>query len=592
MSSQPDDVLPPNAGGLFGRLWRGYLRKHLPLMIVAFVILIIDGSTLGMLSYLLKPLFDKVFSGSADSSALFIVGLGILGLFVLRAITSILSKTLMASITLRISTAMQVDLLRHILTLDGSFFQTNPPGALMERVQGDTGAVQGIWSTLLIGVGRDTVALLSLFAVTLSIDVRWTVAALIGAPLLLLPAIFVQRYIRRKADLTRRQAGQLATRLDEIFHGIQAIKLNGMEQHQISRFHSIVAQIRQAEVRATVGRAMLPALIDIVTGLGFFAVLMLGGREVAAGTRSVGEFMSFFTAMSLTFQPIRRLGDLSGLWQTAAASLARVYWLFDSKPAPRRAAVAYTPLPGAPGITFSDVSFDYGPTAVLHGLSFTAEAGKITALVGASGAGKTTVFHLLTGLLEPAKGHILVGNQDTATMALDDLRAVFASVSQDTALFDETLLDNVVLGRQDLPGAVLQAALDAAHVTDFAANLPAGLNTPAGPRGSGLSGGQRQRIAIARALLRDAPVLLLDEATSALDAKSEALVADALNRLRSGRTTLVIAHRLSTVREADKMIVMDKGRVVEQGRHNDLVAQDGLYAQLYKLQFKETGDQK
>ena len=592
MSSQPDDVLPPNAGGLFGRLWRGYLRKHLPLMIVAFVILIIDGSTLGMLSYLLKPLFDKVFSGSADSSALFIVGLGILGLFVLRAITSILSKTLMASITLRISTAMQVDLLRHILTLDGSFFQTNPPGALMERVQGDTGAVQGIWSTLLIGVGRDTVALLSLFAVTLSIDVRWTVAALIGAPLLLLPAIFVQRYIRRKADLTRRQAGQRATRLDEIFHGIQAIKLNGMEQHQISRFHSIVAQIRQAEVRATVGRAMLPALIDIVTGLGFFAVLMLGGREVAAGTRSVGEFMSFFTAMSLTFQPIRRLGDLSGLWQTAAASLARVYWLFDSKPAPRRAAVAYTPLPGAPGITFSDVSFDYGPTAVLHGLSFTAEAGKITALVGASGAGKTTVFHLLTGLLEPAKGHILVGNQDTATMALDDLRAVFASVSQDTALFDETLLENVVLGRQDLPGAVLQAALDAAHVTDFAANLPAGLNTPAGPRGSGLSGGQRQRIAIARALLRDAPVLLLDEATSALDAKSEALVADALNRLRSGRTTLVIAHRLSTVREADKIIVMDKGRVVEQGRHNDLVAQDGLYAQLYKLQFKETGDQK
>ena len=591
MSSQPDDVLPPNAGGLFGRLWRGYLRKHLPLMIVAFVILIIDGSTLGMLSYLLKPLFDKVFSGSADSSALFIVGLGILGLFVLRAITSILSKTLMASITLRISTAMQVDLLRHILTLDGSFFQTNPPGALMERVQGDTGAVQGIWSTLLIGVGRDTVALLSLFAVTLSIDVRWTVAALIGAPLLLLPAIFVQRYIRRKADLTRRQAGQRATRLDEIFHGIQAIKLNGMEQHQISRFHSIVAQIRQAEVRATVGRAMLPALIDIVTGLGFFAVLMLGGREVAAGTRSVGEFMSFFTAMSLTFQPIRRLGDLSGLWQTAAASLARVYWLFDSKPAPRRAAVAYTPLPGAPGITFSDVSFDYGPTAVLHGLSFTAEAGKITALVGASGAGKTTVFHLLTGLLEPAKGHILVGNQDTATMALDDLRAVFASVSQDTALFDETLLENVVLGRQDLPGAVLQAALDAAHVTDFAANLPAGLNTPAGPRGSGLSGGQRQRIAIARALLRDAPVLLLDEATSALDAKSEALVADALNRLRSGRTTLVIAHRLSTVREADKIIVMDKGRVVEQGRHNDLVAQDGLYAQLYKLQFKESGNQ-
>ena len=591
MSARPEDQDPPNASGLLGRLWHSYLRKHLPLMIVAFVILIIDGSTLGALSYLLKPLFDKVFSGTADSSALFIVGLGILGLFVLRAITSILAKALMASITQRISTAMQVDLLRHILTLDGSFFQTNPPGALMERVQGDTSAVQGIWSTLLMGVGRDLVALLSLFAVTLSIDVKWTLAALVGAPLLLLPAIFVQRYIRRKAALTRRQAGQRATRLDEIFHGIQAIKLNGMERYQIGRFQSIVSQIRRAEVRASTGRAMMPALIDIVTGLGFFAVLMLGGREVAAGTRTVGEFMSFFTAMSLTFQPIRRLGDLSGLWQTAAASLTRIYWLFDCKPAPRHATAAYTPLPGAPGIAFNDVSFDYGPTPVLHGLSFTAEAGKITALVGASGAGKTTVFHLLTGLLEPTNGHILVGNQDTATLALADLRAIFASVSQDTALFDETLRENIVLGRHDLPEAVLQTALDVAHVTDFAANLPAGLDTPAGPRGSGLSGGQRQRIAIARALLRDAPVLLLDEATSALDAKSEALVADALNRLRAGRTTLVIAHRLSTVRAADKIIVMDKGRVVEQGRHDDLVAKDGLYAQLYKMQFKQSGDQ-
>ena len=587
MSLAPDPEAEPNSRALFSRLWNGYLRKHLPLMIVAFVVLIIDGSTLGLLSYLLKPLFDKVFAGDAGQGALFAVGLGILGLFVLRATTSIISKTLMASISLRVATAMQVDLLRHILTLDGSFFQANSPGALIERVQGDTGAVQGIWSTLLMGVGRDMVALISLFAVTLSIDVKWTLAALVGAPLLMLPALFIQRYIRRKADLSRRQAGQRATRLDEIFHGIQAIKLNGMEQYQTGRFHTIVTQIRQAEVRATFGRATMPALIDIVTGLGFFAVLMLGGREVAAGTRTTGEFMAFFTAMSLTFQPIRRLGDLSGFWQSAAASLVRIYWLFDMKPTPRRAASAHPPMQGAPSISFQNVRFGYGPTPVLQDLNFTAEAGKITALVGASGAGKTTVFHLLTGLLEPQNGAIMIDNTDTATLDLADLRAVFASVSQDTALFDETLRENVVMGQTDLAAEVLQTALDAAHVTDFTANLPAGLETQAGPRGSGISGGQRQRIAIARALLRDAPVLLLDEATSALDAKSEALVADALNRLRSGRTTLVIAHRLSTVREADKIIVMDKGRVVEQGRHEDLVTQDGLYAQLYRMQFKE-----
>ena len=587
MSLPPDPEVEPSSRALFMRLWNGYLRKHLPLMIVAFVVLVIDGSTLGLLSYLLKPLFDKVFAGDAGQGALFAVGLGILGLFVLRATTSIISKTLMASISLRVATAMQVDLLRHILTLDGSFFQANSPGALIERVQGDTGAVQGIWSTLLMGVGRDVVALFSLFAVTLSIDVQWTLAALVGAPLLMLPALFVQRYIRNKADLTRQQAGQRATRLDEIFQGIQAIKLNGMEIYQTGRFRTITIQIRQAEVRATMGRATMPALIDIVTGLGFFAVLMLGGREVAAGTRTTGEFMAFFTAMSLTFQPIRRLGDLSGIWQSAAASLVRIYWLFDSKATPRRAAIAHPPMHGAPSISFQNVEFGYGTTPVLQDLNFTAEAGKITALVGASGAGKTTVFHLLTGLLEPQSGAILIGNTDAATLELADLRAVFASVSQDTALFDETLRENVVLGQTDLAAEVLQTALDAAHVTDFTANLPDGLETPAGPRGSGISGGQRQRIAIARALLRDAPVLLLDEATSALDAKSEALVADALNRLRAGRTTLVIAHRLSTVREADKIIVMDKGRVVEQGRHDDLVTQDGLYAQLYRMQFKD-----
>ena len=561
-------------------------------MLVAFVIMVIEGSTLGALSYMLEPLFDKVFAGGADQGALFTVGLAILGLFLIRAGASLVSKTLMSSITLRVSTAMQVDLLRHILTLDGAFFQANPPGALIERVQGDTAAVQGIWSTLLMGLGRDLVALLSLFAVTLSIDVYWTMAAMIGAPLLILPALLVQRYIRRKAAWSRAQAGLRATRLDEIFHGIQAIKLNGMERYQTKRFHSILTNIKRTEVRAAAGKAAIPSLIDVITGIGFFAVLMLGGREVAAGERTTGEFMAFFTAMALTFQPLRRLGDLSGLWQSAAASLERIYWLFDSTASPRPDAAPVTAPTGdpagAPAIEFVDVGFDYGTTPILRGLSFTAEAGKITALVGASGAGKTTVFHLLTGLLEPARGTILIADRASQTLGLADLRAIFASVSQDTALFDETLRENVSLGRSDIAATALQTALDAAHVTDFAANLPLGLDTPAGPRGSGLSGGQRQRIAIARALLRDAPVLLLDEATSALDVKSEALVADALNRLRAGRTTLVIAHRLSTVREADKIVVMDQGRVVEQGRHDALIAKNGLYAQLYRLQFRET----
>ncbi|MGO4908988.1 ABC transporter ATP-binding protein [Pseudorhodobacter sp. W20_MBD10_FR17] len=554
-------------------------------MALALVVMVIEGSTLGALSYMLKPLFDKVFT-SGGEGALIWVGFGILGLFLLRAITSITSKTLLTTIAQRSSSTMQVDLLRHILTLDASFFQTNPPGALIERVQGDTQAVQGVWSTIITGFGRDTISLIGLFAVAIAIDPVWTLAAMIGAPLLILPALVVQRYIRRKTAAMRAEAGNRATRLDEVFHGIQAVKLNRMEAYQTSRFNTIVQRIVKAEIKTVVGRSTIPALVDVITGIGFFAVLMLGGSQIVEGERTIGDFMAFFSSMALTFQPLRRMGDMAGFWQIAAASLERLFRLFDSEPAPRPLATASVQHPGhAPRITVQDVVFGYGETPVLHGLSFTAEAGKMTALVGASGAGKSTVFNLLTAMAEPQEGQISLDGTDIATLMLPDLRSQFAVVTQDAALFDETIRENIALGSKP-EAAQLTAAMDAAHVSEFVAKLPLGLDSPAGPRGSALSGGQRQRVAIARALLRDAPVLLLDEATSALDAQSEALVADALARAAKGRTTIVIAHRLATIRNADRIVVMDQGRVVDSGTHDELLARSGLYADLCKLQFQ------
>jgi ATP-binding cassette subfamily B protein/subfamily B ATP-binding cassette protein MsbA len=577
---------PVRKSPLVARLWRGYLRIHLAPMLLAFALMAVEGATLGALSYLIMPLFDRVFT-TGGQDALIWVGAGILSLFVIRAMTLVASRTVMSTIAQKSSTAMQVDLLAHLLTLDTRFFQTNAPGALIERVQGDTLAVQGVWTSLLTGVARDTIALVSLFAVALSIDWRWTLAALVGAPLLILPALSLQRYIRRKTMQMRERSGQRATRLDEIFHGIQAVKLNRMEHYQTDRFRGIVRQIVRAEVRMAAGRSMMPALIDVVTGIGFFAVLMLGGREVAAGERTTGEFMAFFTAMALTFQPLRRLGDLAGVWQIAAASLERIYALFDIEPVRRPMAQGVSqPLPNPPEISFNDVEFSYDGTPVLRGLTFTAEAGKMTALVGASGAGKSTVFHLLTGLEQPQAGTITLGGADVTQLPLPDLRAQIAVVSQDTGLFDETIRENIVLG-QSVPPDDLTRALRTAHAQDFVTALPHGLETPAGPRGSALSGGQRQRVAIARAVLRAAPVLLLDEATSALDAESEALVAAALGALGKGRTTLVIAHRLATVRAADLIIVLDQGRVVETGTHENLLAKGGRYADLYSLQIKD-----
>ncbi|MFC3569829.1 ABC transporter ATP-binding protein [Paracoccus simplex] len=573
-----------STANLFARMWRDYLGPYWARILLALVFLVVEGSTLGLLSWMLKPLFDRVFVGG-DTDAIWWVGGTIFALFLIRAATFVINRSLMTSVSLSVSTRMQTDLLSHVMTLDSHFFQKNPPGAMIERVQGDTQAVQGVWTTFISGAGRDMVSLVALFGVAVAVDPWWTMTALIGAPILILPTVLVQRYIRRKVRQNRVNASQRATRLDEVLHGINAVKLNQMEAYQTGRFAQIVNRIRRAEIKMSGIGATVPALVDVVTGIGFVGVLALGGAEVTRGERTVGDFMSFFTALALAFQPLRRLGALAGTWQAAAASLERIYGVLDLRPTitsgSRRAP------PPDTTVRLEDVRLAYDNHPVLNGLSFTAEAGRTTALVGPSGAGKSTVFNLLTRMIDPASGRITLGGVPLAEFDLATLREQFSTVSQDAALFDETLRENILLGHaQD--DAALRRAIVAAHVADFTDALPLGLDTPAGPRGSALSGGQRQRVAIARAVLRNAPILLLDEATSALDAQSERLVQQALDELSAGRTTLVIAHRLSTVRQADKIVVMDQGRVVEEGDHDQLMARGGAYAALVKLQFGET----
>ncbi|SHG58312.1 ATP-binding cassette, subfamily B, MsbA [Cognatiyoonia sediminum] len=567
-------------------LWRDYLSRHKGKIALAFIFMVIEGSMLAVLSRLIQPMFDQVFL-EGSQTALIWVGATIMTVFFIRAVSSAAQKITMTNVIQRSARDMRSDLLRHLLYLDSSYHQTHPPGQLIERVQSDVQVINRSWAALLVGVGRDLIAVVALFSVALSIDWAWTLIALIGIPFMIAPSLLAQRYVRKRAARARLLAGRMATRLDEAFHGVNPIKLNALEDYQGDQFDALSDQRVKAEVRAVTGQAMVPALIDIMTGIGFLGVMIYGGGEIISGEKTVGEFMAFFTAMSLTFEPLRRLGQMSGTWQMAAASMDRVREIFNVAPTLVSPSDPIALPDGQPNLVLSDVELQYDELPVLRGLSFEAEAGKTTALVGASGAGKSTIFNVLTRLIDPHSGSVTVNGADITSLDIGALRGLYSVVTQDAALFDDTIRENILLGREDVPSETLARVMDAAHITDFVEKLPNDLDSEAGPRGSNLSGGQRQRVAIARALLRETPILLLDEATSALDTKSEAIVQEALETLSKGRTTLVIAHRLSTVRNADKIVVMDRGKVVDEGTHEALLERGGIYADLYRMQFSE-----
>ncbi|MBU2992658.1 ABC transporter ATP-binding protein/permease [Octadecabacter sp. B2R22] len=571
---------------MFGWLWHGYLKKQSKWLVVATILMMFEGATFGSLSYMMQPMFDNVFVGG-DRGSIWIVGLLIFAIFAARAVTALAQRVIMKYVSAKCAAKMRSDLMSHLMRLDLSFHQSHPPGQLIERVQGDVQALGRVWTSLLTGVARDFIAVTSLFLVAAMIDWRWMLIALVGIPVVVLPSFGLQTFVRRKALASRKVSADMSTRLDEVFHGISQIKLNSMEAYQSKRYAGLIRRRISSETEAAAGQGLMSSTVDIMAGLGFLAVILYGGSEIIDGEKTVGQFMAFFTAMAIAFDPLRRLASIAGLWQAAAAAIDRLLDLFDEQPtllSPDTPVAAPT---DAPTITFDNVSLSYGDLPVLNGASFVAQAGQTTALVGASGAGKSTLFNVLTRLVEPQSGAVTLNGTSIDALALTDLRGMVSTVSQDAALFDETLRDNILLGREDVSDDALKKTLSDAHVMDFLDKMPAGLDSPAGPRGSNLSGGQRQRVAIARALLRDTPILLLDEATSALDTKSESIVQSALDRLAEGRTTLVIAHRLSTIQNAHKIVVLDKGAVVDQGTHAELLARGGLYADLYRLQFRD-----
>ena len=429
---------PKSSRELMGWLWRGYLRHYMGWLGVAFAFMLIEGSTVGGLAYMMQPMFDHVFvAGNAD--ALIWVSLAFFAIFTIRGITSVCQKVVLSRVSLVSGAHLRKDMLARIIRQDPAFHQENPPGFLIQRVQGDVGAINQVWQAVITGAGRDVTQLVATMYVALMVDWRWTVIMLIGLPMLLVPLSWLQRYVRKKAARARDLGASLSTRLDEIFHGIVPIKLNNLEDYQEARYAHHMDDYVHQEVKANFGTSSMTCMIDMMAGLGVMGVVLYGGQQIIGGEKSVGEFMSFFTAIGLTFDPMRRLASVSGIWQSAAAAMERLKELMD---APIAVTSPQNPVPapkGLPEVRLENVTLNYGSAPVLRGLSLVADAGKTTALVGASGAGKSTIFNVVTRLIDPQEGTANVGGVNVDQMSLDDLRGLYSVVTQEALLFDETL---------------------------------------------------------------------------------------------------------------------------------------------------------
>ena len=593
-SKFPDKIINMNIEDdkkpLFKWFWSLYVREHFALLFTALIFMSIEGSMLGLLSYSIKFLFDNVLV-SKDTSSILIVAVVIFSIFSIRAIAGFVHRLLTVNVCQKIIKVIQDRMVAHLLNMDVGFHQKNSPGILMDRVRADSKALSESVGEAFMTVGRDGFSLISLLAVVFFIDWKWSLIAFLGIPFLVLPILLLQGLVRSRAGENRDYESKANVRLDEIFHGITDIKLNRAEGRERNKFFDILQLTHKVRLRLEAGMAGIPAMIDVIAAIGFLAVMVFGAIDITSGSKTIGEFMSFFTAMALIFEPLRRLSNVSGNIQVAMASLERVFKIFEEK-----SSIVFSTLSSVEkkfdkiGIEFDSVHFSYEDKKVLENITFGIEEGTSNAIVGYSGSGKTTLFNLITRLIDPSSGLIKLNGINIKDFCLNDLRSLISVVRQDGMVFDETILENIRFGKPTATDGEIREAAKMAYVDEFTNDLKYGLNTVVGPRGSTLSGGQRQRISIARAFLRASPLLLLDEPTSALDSKSEELIQKSLSNLAKHSTTITIAHRLSTIVDSDKVLVLDNGKIVGQGKHSKLLLENSLYSNLFKSQVEKKND--
>jgi len=550
--------------------------------------------------YRVKQRFDKWWSGDPAMKWKRVLTILLL-VFIVRAFTSFLSEYSFQKVGLSTVRDLRNQLYERIIHQSHRFFSERSTGEMVSRVVSDADAIQAAVSTRMGDLLQESVTLLGLIVYVFILNPVLALVSFVGAPLIVFPVVQFGKRLRKTTHKSQERMAEIATLLEETIRGVRIVKAFTMEPFEIGRFHEATRKHLRWNLRAQRIQALTSPVMELLAGFCMVALFTYAQSRIAAGRLTGGEFASFMTALALMYAPIKKLNKVNLSLNTALSAAERVFRMLDipndvvEKPDARELAsvssairydnVTFTYDRGGQAILPVDASAGQARSPVLHNIDLDVARGEIVALVGGSGAGKSTLVNLLPRFYDVTEGSIAVDGVDIRDAKLKSLRGLMGFVTQEVILFNDTVRSNIAYGRADVDEEQVIAAAQAANAHEFITNLPLGYDTIIGESGVLLSGGQRQRLAIARALFKDPPILILDEATSALDTESERLVQQALNNLMRGRTTLVIAHRLSTIRSAHKIVVLDRGRIVEAGNHEELLARRGVYRKLYDLQF-------
>ena len=576
------------------RFWRDWVVCYKQRLVLVFLLMVLVAATGGAYPALIRHVFDVLAAGSVRDDAadalinlddpFVLIPLAIICLASVKGVAMYFQVLSVNSLALKVSTDIQKAMAHRLIDADLATVMAEPAGAFVSRIMNDLNLVREAFVRLANNLVRDVLTIFVMVGVMFWFSWLLSVLVLAVYPLAMRPIIQIGNRQRKASGALQEHMETVTSLLAEILQGVRMVKAYQLEAAEKTRSARAFDGLYERLVNLLAGRARIDPILEVLGGFAVAGVIGVAAWQVSTGQLQVGDVVGFITALLLLVQPVRAIGTLNAITQEGLAATARVFALLD-----QRAHIIDPPQPARlqnikGELCFKKVSFAYQDAAILDDISFTVAPGQTVALVGPSGSGKSTIINLLPRFYDPSGGQITIDGVSISQFSLSDLRDHIALVSQEAVLFDDTVAANIGFGRQRATDKDIRIAAKSAAADEFIDQLPDTYATAVGAGGNKLSGGQRQRIAIARAMLKDAPILLLDEATSALDAQSEQLVQEALDRLSSGRTTLVVAHRLSTIQKADLIIVLDKGRIAETGTHQTLLNKDGLYAHLCALQ--------